>query len=323
MKITVVICTWNRAQLLDQTLSAMASLSIPPDVEWELLVVNNNCSDQTDEVIARHASGLPIRRLHEPRAGLSHARNCGVEAACGELIVWTDDDVLVDPDWLAAYARAARDWPGASFFGGTIIPWYEEEPPRWIEPHSELFSGMIVARDCGDCEGPLKEGWYPFGANMAFRRAALARRKFDPALGVSGQERLLGEDLRLIDELKSEGCTGVWVPGARVRHFVPKSRMTTAYLWKYFFGLGRTEVRMDGTPVSTTFFGTPRWLYRRLFHRSMRYVLSTASGRLDWAKDLAEVAHTCGMLHESRAALRAGAARAAREQRDVSVPVSS
>jgi len=73
--ITVAICTWNRARLLDQTLNHMRNLQIPPDVDWELLVVNNNCTDQTDTVIERYEGDLPIRRLFEARPGLSHARN--------------------------------------------------------------------------------------------------------------------------------------------------------------------------------------------------------------------------------------------------------
>lgn len=75
MNLTVAICTWNRAALLDWTLARMRELRIPDGVEWELLIVNNNCTDQTDAVIARHAGVLPIRRIFEVNPGLSNARN--------------------------------------------------------------------------------------------------------------------------------------------------------------------------------------------------------------------------------------------------------
>ena len=100
MFITVAICTWNRAILLDKTLTQMHRLCVPDDVEWELLVVNNNCSDDTDAVIGRHADILPIRRIHEMKTGLSNARNTAVHNAKGDYIIWTDDDVLVDEKWL-------------------------------------------------------------------------------------------------------------------------------------------------------------------------------------------------------------------------------
>src|SRR5437899_2703201 len=103
MRVTVVICTWNRARLLDRTLTAMRRLRIPEATQWELLVVNNNCTDDTDEVIEKHLTHLPIRRLVEPEQGHSNARNRALTVATGDLILWTDDDVEVDPEWLLAY----------------------------------------------------------------------------------------------------------------------------------------------------------------------------------------------------------------------------
>src|SRR3954466_10143738 len=110
MLVSVAICTWNRAENLDQTLAGLRGLHVPADVEWELLVVNNNSTDATEEVIARHTAQLPLRRLFERKQGLSNARNCAAAAARGDLLLWTDDDVLVDPDWLAVYVDSARRW---------------------------------------------------------------------------------------------------------------------------------------------------------------------------------------------------------------------
>ena len=104
VSVSVVICTWNRAGLLDQTLARMRELHVPAGLAWELLVVNNNCTDDTDAVAARHRGHLPLRPVREPTPGLSNARNKGLAEARGELILWTDDDVRVDPGWLAAAA---------------------------------------------------------------------------------------------------------------------------------------------------------------------------------------------------------------------------
>lgn len=93
---SVAICTWNRAALLRQTLENMTKLLIPPGVEWELLVVNNNCSDATDEVIDSFSARLPIRRVFEAKPGLSNARNAAVRQARGEYVLWTDDDICVE-----------------------------------------------------------------------------------------------------------------------------------------------------------------------------------------------------------------------------------
>ncbi len=133
----------------------MRKLRIPDGSDWELLVVNNNSTDATDETIGRHAKNLPIRRIFEPRQGKSHACNTAVAAARGDLLLWTDDDVLVDPDWLSAYSSAARRWPNAVCFGGPVTPWYECPPPRWIEEHRGLLQGMLAVRDYGTEERPF------------------------------------------------------------------------------------------------------------------------------------------------------------------------
>ena len=100
MRVTIAICTWNRCDLLRQTLERMTGLMQPPGTEWELLVVNNNCTDGTDQVLSGFEGRLPLRRVFESRPGQSNARNAAVGAARGEFILWTDDDVLVDPNWL-------------------------------------------------------------------------------------------------------------------------------------------------------------------------------------------------------------------------------
>ena len=132
MLLTIAICTWNRARLLDQTLTRMRDLRVPSGVNWELVVVNNNCTDDTDAVIARHAKHLPLRRLFESSPGKSFALNRAASEARGDFVVWTDDDVLVAPGWLAEYAAAMRRWPTASFFGGPSEPWFDASPPPWF-----------------------------------------------------------------------------------------------------------------------------------------------------------------------------------------------
>jgi glycosyltransferase involved in cell wall biosynthesis len=106
MHVTVAICSWNRARRLVQTLDSLTALAVPDGVDWELLVVNNNCTDDTDRVVASFTDRLPLRLLHEPTPGLSCARNRAVQHAAGEYILWTDDDVVVDSAWLTSYHRA-------------------------------------------------------------------------------------------------------------------------------------------------------------------------------------------------------------------------
>src|SRR6266481_662849 len=118
---TVAICTWNRAASLLQTLRSLTSID-PPNSPWELLVVNNHCTDETEDVLDRLQQELPLRRVFEAKPGVSQARNAAIQHAHGNYIIWTDDDVIVDKDWLCAYERAVNRWPEAAVFGGPVRP---------------------------------------------------------------------------------------------------------------------------------------------------------------------------------------------------------
>ena len=304
MLITVAICTWNRADLLDQTLSEMRKLEIPQGVEWELLVVNNNCSDHTDEVLARHQAFLPLRRLHEPQAGHSHARNCALAVARGELLIWTDDDVLVDPHWIAAYCQAFERWPDAAFWGGAIEPWYETPPPPWVQNNLRLLEGMLVVRDLGSRETRFGPGQRPYGANMAMRLRQVQQYRFDVNLGRKGNELISADETAFFTMLTQQGCQGVWVPSAKLRHFVPADRLTLNYFWKFFHGYGRTLVRLEGAPQGQPFLGAPRWLYRAYFERLLQAFWKRWTRQPQWLTTYQQAAIMRGQIDEGRRQLR-------------------
>ena len=250
--VTVAICTWNRASLLDQTLARLGELAVPDAVRWELLVVDNGSSDDTAEVLARHASRLPLRCAREERRGLSHARNRAVAEARGELIAWTDDDVRVEPDWLAVYAAAARQLPHADFFGGPILPWFDGAPPAWVAASLPVIGSAFALCDLGPARAPLTAQHLPYGANFAVRSAVQRRHLFDPTLGRVGDALLSGDENELMRRMLADGHAGVWLPEARVSHFVPRERMTLDYVRHYYRGIGRTDVRVRGG-------GAPPW----------------------------------------------------------------
>jgi glycosyltransferase involved in cell wall biosynthesis len=304
MKVTVAICTWNRAELLDQTLAQLRHLRAPAGVAWELLVVNNNCGDHTDAVIARHQPHLPLRRLFEPKQGLSNARNCAIDHAGGELLLWTDDDVLVERDWLTAYVEAAARFPKAGFFGGTVDPWFAVAPPAWVLRNLRRFEGPFAVRQLGPDVRPLAAGEEVFGANMAFRTALLSALRFDPTLGRIGAGMLSGEETSVTGQLRRAGRYGVWIGTARVRHYIPADRLTVAYLWRYMVGGARTQQRMDQAPADDPVGPVRRYRWAR-----RHYWLACAKERLlagykgdRWVTSLQRAAWLRGMMEESRAA---------------------
>ncbi|HEU5403678.1 MAG TPA: glycosyltransferase [Terriglobales bacterium] len=276
VQVTVAICTWNRSRLLDQTLSQMRKLGIPRDVEWEVLVVNNNCTDDTDTVIARHADALPIRRLFEPKPGLSHARNCAVEAAAGAWIIFTDDDVLVDHEWLASYANAMKSCgPSVAFLGGAIVPWFPESPdPALMKAVSQVRDGFCARAVPGDLKIARGSSYLPFGANFAIRLDASQNCRFDPAFGVVGTRRILGEECLFMMRLLDHGFEGRWVQDASVMHYVDPARLRRAALSRALKDAGRTSARA-GMELQGRFrvCGLPVWSYRAIVEGALHLVL--------------------------------------------------
>ncbi len=301
MLVTVAICTWNRARLLDQTLTRMRALIVPKGVSWELLVVNNNCSDETDEVLDKHGSHLPLRRLFESKQGLSNARNCASAAACGEITLWTDDDVLVHPEWLAAYVGAAQDWPNAAFFAGTISPWFSVQPPKWVRNNLPVLEGAFAIRQLGDLIRPLADHEHPFGANMAFRTEYLKRHLFDGRFGRFGKELINGEESVFINRLRAHGCGGVWVGSACVEHYIPKERLCTRFIGQWFRGHGRTMIRLGTFPEKTSsWWGAPRWMWKKYWiYRVIALCLSPLKTKT-WFHSFRQAAYLRGMIEEKQ-----------------------
>jgi glycosyltransferase involved in cell wall biosynthesis len=275
MKITVAICTWNRSSLLKQTLKTMCGLACLSDIDWELLVVNNCCNDDTDEVVDTLTANLPLRLIHEAIPGLSNARNKAIEKAKGDYIVWTDDDVLVEKNWLVAYVNAFLKYPETAIFGGPIEPCFEGTPPDWLINNWSCFSSAYAKRDFGDKSIALSvEGnIIPYGANFAVRMSEQRRFKYDPELGLRKTEIILGEEFQVIKSILEHGFSGRWIPEAKVKHWIPQSRQSLDYLKRYYWGCGRT-IKICSHPDETSphILGHPRWFIRQAIEVHLIYI---------------------------------------------------
>lgn len=275
MQISVVLCTRNRAEQLRGTLESATRMRIPLGLAWEFVLVDNGSTDHTADVVSDFEGRLPIRRVVETTPGLSNARNCGVDAARGVHICWTDDDVIIDQNWLAAYAEAFARHPEATVFGGLIEPVFEREPPQWWFSNRSWLGNIYAARDFGAEEIELSSAHQrlPFGANFAVRRKEQAETPYDPELGVGPMHKRLGEETAVVLALL-EGHKGYWVPGARVKHMIPEKRLGLDYVADYYRALGeswahlsqrdRTNILGASIPAGgRRIKGMPVWLMRK------------------------------------------------------------
>jgi len=301
--ITVAICTFNRAESLRLTLDSLAGMQVPDDLSWEIVIVNNNSTDHTDDVISEYVGPLPVRREFEPRPGKSNAQNRAIDVAKGDYIVWIDDDVLVDAGWLTAYMEAFRCWPEAAVFGGRIKPRYEAPVEKWVIESEAVLGGPYAIRDFSDQVYPLSaedEDHYPYGANWAIRAAEQRAFPYDPELGPVANRYRTHEEYDVIQRVLGSGATGYWIPEAMVEHCIGRNRQTLSYVAAYYENWGETLAFRNAvaTAAAPFLFGIPRRIWPRLLvwwvlYRFCRLLVFPAPV---WVKYLEAYSWNKGML---------------------------
>ena len=301
MHVTIVICTWNRSELLRQTLKQLTALKAADEISWDVFVINNNSTDNTPAVLESFRPLLPLSVYSESKPGLSNARNAALERATADYLFFTDDDVLVDPEWLTEFAALLRRHPEADAVGGPMEPWFPEPPdPVLLAAFPALASGFCV-RNEGMVEGVVADPATIQGGNMVLRRATILGLRFNARLGYSPTSQRGGEETEFLANLQKRGGIVVWCPRIKVRHYVAPWRMTLSYMRQFSVGIGQETVRKSGVPEGTRLWGAPRWLWRRCVEAYGRYLLlRVRSERLAALLALRDHCMALGMLKECR-----------------------
>ena len=300
MKISIAICTWNRARLLDQTLESISHLNIPKGLDWELVLVDNNSTENAVPlVISGWRSQLPLVTAIEKEQGHSAARNRAVELASGDYIVWTDNDVLVSRDWLAAYADAFRKNPDTDYFGGKIQPVFEGYEPDWISDTWDICAPVYATRDLGEEPIELGPDRLPYGANFAVKTKVQRKNLYDTKWGRKTSQMVGEDEVSVLRSIIEQGGKGRWVPDAKLNHFIPEDRATEEYVASYYFGQGITNAmigKVDRGRLSIWLDQWKSWLGYRLHRRFSKPIVwvskmvhsSICRGELSGLKSLSD-----------------------------------
>lgn len=302
MDVSIVLCTWNNCERLSVTLDTIASLKIPPSVVWELVIVNNNSTDNTPAIISSFSDKLPINYILEPKQGLSHARNAGLMAATGKLLIFTDDDVKPCTDWLGVFWHAYQLNPEDSFWGGPIESDFESV--RINRSVLQYAPPSVKGLDLGDEVRFLGHKEYLISANWACPSLALKEiGGFDVGKGLNptSGRMSIGEETDLMDRLKQKGFKSVYLPQAKISHFVPKSKSSLKHIasrsraWGYYCG----EKESLSAGSGREFMRVPLWLYRSFSGCAMQFFSSLLKLRIDYAAYL-KCYHFFGYMEAAR-----------------------
>jgi glycosyltransferase involved in cell wall biosynthesis len=196
-------------------------------------------------VVESYRGQLPLRYVFEPVQGLSAARNRALREFRGDMLVFTDDDVVLDENWLPIWFRGREKFPDAAYFGGRILPLWEGNKPRWlVDPNLSLISGLLVNYDLG-----VEDRWFmerdplPFGANFALRRRLIeCLEPFRIDLGVRGKSSGRGEEGEYLSRARAASEQGAYIGSAICYHTQDLQRFTIPYLYRFGIEKGRTEI---------------------------------------------------------------------------------
>jgi len=256
MKISVVLCTYNRCQSLDKTLESVAASILSAETEWEVLIVDNNSNDRTKDVVESFSSRYPgrFRYLFEPRQGKSFALNAGVRESLGNVLAFLDDDVTVEPTWLGILAAPlnGNEWAGT---GGRTLLERPFSPPSWLAVDGPFSMGGVLAAlfDLGDEPCELRRA--PYGANMAYRKKMFEKYglfRTDMGPGPNRNIPRQSEDTEFGRRLMAAGERLRYEPSAVAYHPILEGRVQKEYLLTWWFDFGRAAVRKQGR-------GAPIW----------------------------------------------------------------
>ena len=296
MRFSIIIATYNRAGELVHTLRSLAGLNTRS--LWEVIVVDNNSSDGTRQVVEDAAASFPVplRYLFEGTQGKAVALNTAIREARGEILVFTDDDALVEPDWLDRADRALEDTGGA-YVGGRVLPRWESERPAWIPDRSGRMWAVIALADFGDQPREVGRGiGWPLGVNMAVRATVFHTY----GLWWDNRYDRVGNSLRGQGQrewclrARAAGLHGYYTPDMVVHHLVPADRLRKSYFrrWFYWYGISRAVLYaqhgldMESPDEQTLDFstvphlaGVPQFMFRSALKHAGRRIACAVAGR--------------------------------------------
>ncbi len=241
MMLSVILCTYNRERYIYNVLESIAAGGYG---DYEIVLVNNNSTDGTEGECQRFAKEHPevkMRYCVERQQGLSYARNRGIRESQGDVLVYVDDDALVNREYLQTYADFFERNGEAVAAGGPIIPRYDGcEEPDWMSHYTrQLVTGKLYL---GDKEREFPGEAFPGGGNAAYRKNVFDTvGLFNTDLGRKGNSLIGAEEKDLFDKMTSHGMKFYYLPTAILYHLIPPKKLTQDDFDRLTTGIGQSE----------------------------------------------------------------------------------
>ncbi len=251
--ITIAICTYNRADYLQDTLRDLSHQTADADF-FEVLVINNNSTDQTEKICSEFMQtypGINFRYVDEMNQGLSFARNRAVKEAAASTLLFIDDDVHLKKDFVSTALDYLNSNPHVSCAGGRIFVSFDDADPDWIP--RELMP-MFGLHDLGESDKIYPKNNFPRGGNMLIKKSVFEKHGlFDTYLGRIGKNLLGSEEKAFFKSVRNEGVELHYWSDLELWHRIGPKRLQKDYLKKQTVGIGQSErFRVSHSKVKTS-----------------------------------------------------------------------
>ena len=238
--LSIVVCTYNRADLLIHCLASIAEMQPLNASKWELLLIDNNSTDQTTLLVKQYIndhSDLEVRYFLETKQGLSHARNRGYQEAQTEWVLYLDDDAKVKSNF-AEQALSLVENGQYDIVGGVYLPWYHYGKPHWFK---DRFGSNRLEK-VNQFTHSLK-GFYASGGVMLWRKSLLFELGgFDPKVGMIGNKLAYGEETFVQKTAEARGIFPAYDPELIIYHVVAPYKLSVDHFIQRRYALGRDMV---------------------------------------------------------------------------------
>ena len=276
MHVSIIICTYNRSRSLLNTLESIDKMKVPAGILWEVIVIDNNSSDNTQEkVLSYNFNNHPVqlRYIKEENQGVAFARNLGIQESTGEIIVFMDDDEVADTLWLAKILEPFNT-NSADCVGGKILVKYPEgyKKPVWLLNELEGFIGKL---DYGGEKPMLLDNPETpvFTGNSAFsRRVFKEAGLFNTQLGRRGTQTFGGEDVEMSRRILKAGFSIFYQPEAVVYHIIGQDKLKKNYFRKLHFFEGEKRGYFIDQPPGKNIIGIPLYIFPQFIRSIFRYL---------------------------------------------------
>lgn len=268
MDISVILATYNRDIILKNTLDSFTNIDLQ-NLKWEVIVVDNAVRPHTEQLVNEYKTRLPVTYLSEATPGKNAALNKALPMVKGDILVFTDDDIIAQPNWLTELYNGVNRHPEFDMFGGTIKPSYPKiEIDSKINLSHHSIRDALVITNPEFKEGPIRPGQI-WGPNMAIRRKIIDRGfTFNPNIGPNGADYVMGSETEFLIRANKAGYKSAFLPDAVVFHQIREEQLTLEWLAGRAFRHGKGNAQNSALPRCKFWCGAPRYLYKKaLIHK--------------------------------------------------------